>query len=81
MSGSGRPALRWEQVATTPPGGAHPNPTDPAYAWPAELDAAIADAGAHGIAVALLVMGTPAWANGGRPAAWAPTAPRDYADF
>ena len=72
--------LRWEQVATRRP--ERPSdPTDPAYAWPAELDAAIADAQAHGIAVALLVMGTPAWANGGRSAKWAPNSPRDYARF
>ena len=72
--------LRWEQVATRRPD-RPADPTDPAYAWPAELDAAIVDAQAHGIAVALLVMGTPAWANGGRPARWAPTSPRDYARF
>lgn len=72
--------LRWDAVATRRP--ERPSdPADPAYAWPAELDAAIAGAGAHGIAVALLVMGTPAWANGGRTPDWAPTAPRDYARF
>jgi hypothetical protein len=72
--------LGWEQVATRRP--AHPtDPADPAYAWPAALDAAIADAARHGIAVSLLVMGTPAWANGGRSAPWAPNAPRDYARF
>jgi hypothetical protein len=72
--------LRWENVATRRP--ARPtDPADPAYVWPGELDAAIADASAHGISVALLVMGTPGWANGGRSAAWAPTSPRDYARF
>jgi hypothetical protein len=72
--------LGWERVATRRP--ARPtDPADPAYAWPAELDAAIADAQAHGIAVALMVMGTPPWANGGRSAEWAPTSPGDYARF
>jgi hypothetical protein len=72
--------LRWDAVARQRP--QRPSdPADPAYAWPPELDAAIADASAHGIAVALLVMGTPAWANGGRTPDWAPTAPRDYARF
>jgi len=71
--------LRWNRVATRRP--AQPgDPSDPAYAWPAELDAAIADAARHGISVALLVMGTPAWANGGRSARWAPRS-ADYSDF
>ena len=73
-------AMRWDQVARRRP--ASPtDPSDPAYVWPAELDAAIAEAGRQGIAVSLLVMGTPSWANGGRPAAWAPSSPRDYPRF
>ena len=31
--------------------------------------------------VALLVEDAPPWANGGRPAIWAPTDAGDYADF
>jgi hypothetical protein len=73
-------SLRWERVATRRP--ARPaDPADPAYAWPTDLDAAIADARRHGISVALLVMGTPAWANGGRSPAWAPRSPRAFARF
>ena len=72
--------LRWSDAAPRRP--EHPaDPSDPAYAWPAGLDAAIADAGGHGITVSLLVMGTPAWANGGRDARWAPDSPRDLARF
>jgi hypothetical protein len=72
--------LRWEQVATRRP--ARPtDPADSAYAWPSDLDATIADARRHGIAVALLVMGTPPWANGGRSPRWAPDSPRDFARF
>jgi hypothetical protein len=72
--------LSWGGVATRRP--ARPaDPADPAYAWPTDLDAAIADARRHGIAVALLVMGTPPWANGGRSARWAPESPRDFARF
>ena len=72
--------VSWNTVALRRP--EHPrDPSDPAYAWPAELDAAIAAASQHGIHVALLVMGTPRWANGGKPARWAPNHPRDYADF
>jgi len=72
--------LAWKQVATRRP--EHPtDPDDPAYAWPPELDAALADAGRHGIEVSLLVMRTPSWANGGRPARWAPTSSLDYSRF
>ena len=72
--------LAWDQVAARRP--ERPaDPADPAYAWPVELDAEIANAARYGIEVSLLVMGTPPWANGGRPARWAPTAPQDYADF
>src|SRR5215216_5853595 len=57
--------LSWNAVATRRP--EHPrDPGDPAYVWPRELDAAIADARRHRIAVSLLVMNSPSWANGGR---------------
>jgi hypothetical protein len=73
-------SLSWNRVAASRP--ERPaDPADPAYSWPAGLDSAIADAGRHGIEVSLLVIGTPRWANGGRPPRWAPTIPRDYADF
>ena len=72
--------LSWADVAATRPAATR-DPTDPAYRWPADLDAAAAEAGRHGIRIALLVARTPPWANGGRPPAFAPTAPRDYADF
>ena len=68
-------ALSWRDVAPTRPADPR-DPADPAYRWPA-LDAAIAEAGAHGIDVSLLVMATPGWANGGRSAARAPSRPRD----
>jgi hypothetical protein len=72
--------LPWDAVATSRP--ANPrDAADPAYAWPVEIDQAIAEGAAHGITVSLMVMGTPRWANGGRPPRWAPTAPGDYADF
>ena len=72
--------LSWR--ATAPRRPADPSdPADPAYAWPAGLDAAIADAARHGIEVSLLVMRTPAWANGGRSGRWAPDRPRDFARF
>ncbi len=72
--------LAWSRVATSRPA----NPTDPndvAYVWPAELDSAVAQAATAGMRVALLVQGTPGWANRGRDQRWAPTRVGDYADF
>jgi hypothetical protein len=72
--------LSWAKVATRRP--AHPrDPRDPAYAWPAEIDRAIAQGSTYGIRVSLLVIGTPRWANGGRAPRWAPTRPSDFAAF
>jgi hypothetical protein len=72
--------LSWRDVATRRP--AHPrDPSDPAYVWPAEVDQALTQGARYGIRVSLLVMSTPAWANGGRDGRWAPRHPRDYADF
>ncbi|MGI8802544.1 MAG: hypothetical protein ACR2KV_10275 [Solirubrobacteraceae bacterium] len=71
--------LDWDAVARTRP--AHPrDPRDPRYAWPAELDAAVAQS-AGDIRVAVQLIGAPPWANGGRSANWAPRDPGDYADF
>jgi hypothetical protein len=71
--------LAWNEVAPTRP--ADPtNPSDPAYQWPPELDQAVAEGRRYGIKVALTVMWSPRWANGGRPRQWAPNR-RDYARF
>jgi hypothetical protein len=73
-------ALNWSTAAPTRP--ARPtDPADPAYRWPAEVDYAVSEARRHGIRVALLVQGTPPWANGGRSRRWAPRDPGDYARF
>ena len=72
--------LPWRGTATSRP--ANPrDPADPAYRWPSEIDRAISEAAKNGITVSLLVMQTPPWANGGREWRWAPTDPRDYANF
>lgn len=72
--------LPWFQVAPTRP--ANPtDPNDPAYRWPEEADFAVGQAGANGMGVLMMVKGSPGWANGGRPPNWAPTNPKDYADF
>jgi len=72
--------LNWAQTATRRPDDAA-NPDDPAYRWPKLVDTAVADATGEGIQVAIMVRGTPSWANGGRDASWAPDDPADYADF
>jgi len=72
--------LSWQDVATVRPASPQ-DPTDPAYRWPAALDATVAEASGAGISVALMVKYTPGWANGGRSAARVPTNVGDYADF
>ncbi len=72
--------LDWREVAPVRPG----NPTDPgdpSYRWPAYLQSAIAEGARYGVRLALTVEGFPAWSNGGRGPAWAPTDPRDFANF
>lgn len=69
--------VSWPAVAPSRP--ASPaDPSDPAYAWPADLDAAVRQAG--DIKIAVLVSGSPGWANGGRSSIWAPD-PSDFAAF
>jgi hypothetical protein len=72
--------LHWAAVAPTRPGNPT-NPSDPAYHWPTELTRAVAEARQYRMHAALMLFGTPPWANGGRPASWAPTNPTDFADF
>jgi hypothetical protein len=72
--------LEWSQVAVTRPLDAR-NPSDLAYAWPADVSRAVHDAAKHGIQICLLVQDSPPWANGGRAPAWAPIDPDDYANF
>ena len=72
--------LSWAAVARQRPQDPR-NPADPAYHWPATIDRAVQGGAPYGIRVSLLVIGSPPWANGGRPPAWAPTRPQDFADF
>jgi hypothetical protein len=72
--------LPWDSVARSRP--ANPrDPNDPAYRWPAYADFMVQQAAQYGIGLTVLVQGTPAWANGGKPRAWVPDNVRDYADF
>jgi len=72
--------LQWSSIAPRRPRNPR-NPNDPAYAWPAEVTAAVAEAKRYHIQVALQIIGSPAWANGGKPSNWAPLHPQDYANF
>jgi hypothetical protein len=72
--------LPWFKVATRRPHNAR-DPKDPAYVWPAGLTKAIAEASRYHIHVALQIIGSPPWANGGKPWNWAPNNPDDYANF
>jgi len=71
---------RWDGIAPTQP--ADPtDPNDPAYAWPHYITDAVAEAGANGMQVQLLLMGTPPWANGGQSWQWVPSDPNAIRDF
>lgn len=72
--------LDWSEVASLKPLDAR-DVDDPSYAWPDEIDTAIAEARKVGIAVALTVTGTPEWANSDKPATTGPTRPSDFAIF
>ena len=50
------------------------------YDW-RSADAVLGALHAHGIAPVVTLWGTPAWANGGRPANWAPTSASTFAAF
>ena len=71
--------LTWNTVAPTKPAHAR-DPGDPAYRWPAIVDEAVRGARRRGMQVALMVRGSPSWANGGRSPEWAPS-PRRFASF
>ena len=71
--------LSWNLVAPSRPN-RQTDPTDPAYRWPAQIDEAVVAARRNGVRVALMVRGSPPWANGGRSSQWVP-ASRYYARF
>jgi hypothetical protein len=72
--------LDWRDVAPTRPSHSR-DPLDPSYRWPAAVDYAIAQAGAHHMKVLLMITTAPSWANGGRPGNWAPTKSKYFANF
>jgi hypothetical protein len=72
-------ALRWGEVAPESP--VNPtDPSDPAYRWPAATTDAIEQAHRYHMRVAILIIGSPRWTNGGRDSRFAPN-PGDLANF
>jgi hypothetical protein len=72
--------ISWATIARSRPENPR-SPRDPAYRWPAGLDADLRSAERNGVEVVLAVNGFPAWSNGGRPQMWVAERPADYGDF
>jgi hypothetical protein len=72
--------LHWDTIASRRPRHPH-SPHDPAYSWPASVTSAVAQARRYRMQVALQIIGSPRWANGGKSPRWSPYRARDFADF
>jgi hypothetical protein len=72
-------SLRWDQIARARPV-TPTDPTDPAYDWSA-TDPVLDGLHQHGIEVVLQLVGTPSWANGGKPANYAPSSSATFGAF
>ena len=71
--------LNWNLIAAVRP--ASPaDPDDAAYDW-SKVDPVLSGLRARGITVVLQLNGSPTWANGGRPANYAPTSATAFRDF
>ena len=71
--------LRWNAIARRRP--THPtSPRDPAYDW-RRADRVLRGLRRYGLTPVLTLVGTPAWANGGRAPNFAPPRPRDFRRF
>ena len=74
-----RYTVRWDQVAADRPADPRDH-ADPAYAW-RNADLVLRALHRRGISAVVTLLGTPAWANGGRSFNWAPTDPRSFGNF
>jgi hypothetical protein len=72
-------SLQWDQIAKAQPAAAT-DPNDPAYTWDG-WDAVVQELHQQGLNTLLDIVGSPAWANGGRSAAYAPTSGGSIAAF
>jgi hypothetical protein len=71
--------LRWDRIARRRP--THPaSPRDRAYDW-RRPDRVLHGLRRYGLTPVLTLVGTPAWANGGRSPVFAPPRPRDFRAF
>jgi hypothetical protein len=74
-----RYTLHWNGIARRRP--THPgSPRDRAYDW-RRPDRVLRGLRRHGLTPVLTLVGTPAWANGGRPPSFAPPRFRDFGNF
>ena len=71
--------LRWNRIAPRRPKDAT-SPRDRAYDWRGQ-DRVLRGLRRHGLTPVLTLVGTPAWANGGRAPKFAPPRPRDFRRF
>jgi hypothetical protein len=74
-----RYTLRWNEIAKRRPRDATV-PGDRAYDWRRQ-DRILRGLRRHGLTPVVTLVGTPAWANGGRGPAFAPPRPRDFRRF
>jgi hypothetical protein len=72
--------LLWNVIARRAPLNSR-DPNDPHYRWPTEVSRAIVEAKKYGMQVALQIIGTPRWANGGRRPNWAPRYAGNFSNF
>ncbi|MCW2966059.1 MAG: hypothetical protein JWO17_3311 [Actinomycetia bacterium] len=71
--------LRWDQIAHTRPT-VPADPSDAAYNWSA-ADPVLDGLKQHGIEVVLQLVGTPAWANGGKASNYVPSSSATFGAF
>jgi hypothetical protein len=72
--------LRWSDIAPVKPVNPR-SPADPAYLWPSDVSYATQQAKAYHMQVAMMIIFTPRWANGGKSQEWTPKNPQDFANF
>lgn len=72
--------LHWDLISPVAPRRGD-DPSERTYEWPDELDFILREARRSRMKVAVTLVGTPAWANGGRDFRWAPSGTKTFAAF